>query len=141
MGRSTKPRKAYRPKAVVKPLGIRNEQDFEFPGYAASMALGKGHFEEQHAYDLLQSADLARRIAPNGHAILPIAQDMVNAVAAIQQRAQRTGRYGASGDEMRILRDGIGRTTDYLRSVPNADIWRASKAALDEFNRTGVLRV
>ena len=141
MARSSKPRKPYRPKPVVKPLGMRDAQQLEFPGYAASLALGQGHFEEQHVYDLLSNADLARRIAPDGHPVLPVAQAMVEAVAAIQQRAQRSGRHGVTGDELRVLREGIGRTMDYLRTVPNVAIARASQAAVAEFNRNGVLRV
>lgn len=120
---------------------MRNAQQLEFPGYAASLALGQEHFEEQHVYDLLSNADMTRRIAPNGHPILPVAQDMVAAVAAIQLRALRTGKYGVTGDEMHVLKEGIGKTMDYLRSVPNAEIWRASMAAVKEFNRTGALRV
>lgn len=40
-----------------------------------------------------------------------------------------------------MLRAGIGRTMVYLRTVSNMDIDRASRAALAEFDRTGVLRV
>lgn len=141
MAKSKKPRKAYKPKPCVKPLGIRNAQMLEFPGYSASLALGQSHFEEQHVYDLLSNADLTRRIAPDGHPILPIAQGMVKAIAEIQQRAQRTGQHGVTGEEMKVLREGIGRTMDYLRTVPNAAIWRAAQAATAEFDRTGVLRV
>lgn len=141
MPSSKKPRKKYKEKPCVKPLGMRNEQQLEFPGYSASLALGQGHFEEQHAYDLLSNADLARRIAPDGHPVLPIAQGMVEAVASIQQRAERTGKHGVTAEEMRTLREGVGRTMNFLRSVPNVDIWRASKAATDEFNRTGVFKV
>jgi hypothetical protein len=120
---------------------MRDALKLEMPGYAASLALGQAHFEEQHVYDLLANADMTRRIAPAGHPVLPVAQAMVEAVAEIQQRAARTGRHGVTGDELRVLREGIGRTMDYLRSVPNAAIWRASKAARAEFERTGVLRV
>lgn len=141
MPSSKKPRKKYKEKPCVKPLGIRDEHMMEFPGYSASVALGKDHFEEQHVYDLLSNADLVRRIAPAGHPVLPFAQAMVEAAAAIQQRAERTGKHGVTGDEMRILREGLDHTMEYLRTVPNVDIWRASKAAADEFNRTGVLRV
>jgi hypothetical protein len=141
MSRSQKPRKQYKPKANVKPLGMRNQQQLEFPGYAASVALGMAHFEEQHVYDLLSNADMTRRIAPDGHPILPVAQAMVEAISEVQQRSERTGKVGVTGDELRILRDGIGKTMDFLRSVPNADIWRASQAAISEFNRTGCLRV
>jgi hypothetical protein len=136
-----KPRKKYKEKPCVKPLGIRDAHQLEFPGYSASLALGQGHFEEQHVYDLLSNADLTRRIAPDGHPVLPIAQAMVDAVAGIQERAQRLGKHGVNAEEMRILREGIGKTMDYLRTVPNVDIWRAAKAATDEFNRHGALRV
>lgn len=141
MGKSQKPRKPYKQKANVKPLGIRNSVTMEMPGYSALLALGQSHFEEQHVYDLLSNADLTRRVAPDGHPILPLAQEMVEAVAAIQERAQRTGKHGATGDEMKVLREGLAKTMDYLRTVPNAQIWRAAKAASDEFNRLGALRV
>lgn len=141
MPSSKKPRKKYKEKPCVKPLGMRNEQQLEFPGYSASLALGQGHFEEQHVYDLLSNADMTRRIAPDGHPVLPFAQAMVEAAASIQERAQRLGKHGVTAEEMRVLREGIGKTMDYLRTVPNVDIWRAAKAATDEFNRCGALRV
>jgi hypothetical protein len=141
MSRSTKPRKPYRPKLVVTPLGMRNSVAFEMPGFQASMALGQPHFAEQHVYDLISNADLTRRIAPDGHQILPIAQGMLDAAAAIQQRAAHTGKLGVTGDELRILRDGVGKTMDFLRAASNVEIARAAAAAVAEFNRTGVLRV
>lgn len=133
--------KRYRPKACVKPLGVRDAQTFEFPGYSALEALGRDHFEEQHVYDLLQYADLVRRIAPEGHALLPVAQDVVEAVAAIQERNLKNGRPGASGEEMKVLRANLGRLMVYLRGQSNVVIWRASQAAIEEFNRLGALKV
>jgi hypothetical protein len=141
MAKSKKPRKAYKLKPCVLPLGIRKEIAFEMPGFQASVALGMGHLQEQHIYDLLSNADMVRRIAPDGHEILPVANDMVLAVAEIQARAQRVGKLGVSGDELRVLREGIGRTMVYLRTVSNVAIARAAQAAVDEFDRTGVLRV
>jgi hypothetical protein len=141
MSANKKPRKRYSPKPAVLPPGMRRAITFEMPGFQASEAMGKGHFQEQHVYDLLSNADMARRIAPDGHAILPVAQAMVEAIAEIQARAERTGTFGVNGDEMRVLREGIGKTMVFLRGVSNADIARASMAAINEFNRTGVLRV
>lgn len=141
MAKSKNPRKRYKAKPCVLPLGMRKAIAFEMPGFQASVALGMDHLEEQHIYDLLSNADMVRRIAPDGHEILPIANDMVLAVAEIQARAQRVGKLGVSGDELRILRDGIGKTMVYLRSVPNVAISRAASAALAEFDRCGVLRV
>lgn len=137
-----KPRnKKYKPKPCVLPLGMRKAIAFEMPGFQASVALGMEHLQEQHIYDLLSNADMVRRIAPDGHEILPVAEDMVHAVAEIQARAARLGKFGVNGDELRVLRDGIGRTMVYLRTVSNFDIDRAARAAVAEFDRTGVLRV
>lgn len=141
MGANKKPRKRYIPKPAVLPPGARRDIAFEMPGFQASEAMGKGHFQEQHVYDLLSNADMARRIAPDGHAILPVAQAMVEAIAEIQARAQRTGTFGVNGDEMRVLREGVGKTMVFLRSASNVKIARAGLAAVREFNRTGVLRV
>lgn len=141
MAKSKKPRKAYRQKPCVMPLGIRKAVAFEMPGFQACVALSMEHLQEQHIYDLLSNADMVRRIAPDGHEILPIADSMVQAVAEIQARAQRVGKLGVTGDEMRVLRDGIGKTMVYLRSASNVAIERAARAALAEFDRTGVLRV
>ena len=141
MGANKKPRKRYIPKPAVLPAGLRKDLAFEMPGFQASEAMGKGHFQEQHVYDLLSNADMARRTAPDGHEILPVAQAMVEAIAEIQARAQRTGTFGVTGDEMRLLREGIGKTMVFLRSVSNFDISQASLAAIREFNKTGVLRV
>jgi hypothetical protein len=66
---------------------------------------------------------------------------MVEAVAAIQSRAQAHGKLLVKGDELKVLQEGVGKTMDYLRAVPNVAIARAAAAAVDEFNRTGVLRV
>ena len=136
-----KRRKPYRPKPCVLPLNIRRAGAFEIPGYQASIALGQPHFCEQHVYDLLSNADMVRRIAPDGHEILRVAQAMVYAVAEIQRRHQDAGKLGVTGDEFRVLREGVGRTMDYLRTVSNIAIDRAARAALAEFNKTGVLRV
>ncbi|MYN42719.1 hypothetical protein GTP55_25575 [Duganella sp. FT109W] len=141
MANTKKTRKAYKPKPCVLPLGMRKAIAFEMPGFQASVALGMDHLEEQHVYDLLSNADMVRRIAPDGHEILPIAHEMVLAVAEIQARAQRVGKLGVTGDEMRVLREGVGRTMVYLRTVSNFAIDQAARAALAEFNRAGVLRV
>ncbi|MRW82910.1 hypothetical protein GJ698_02245 [Pseudoduganella sp. FT26W] len=141
MANTKKRRKAYKPKPCVLPLGMRKSVEFEMPGFQASVALGMDHLQEQHIYDLLSNADLVRRIAPAGHEILPIAHAMVLAIAEIQARAQRVGKHGVTGDEMRVLREGVGRTMVYLRSVPNVAIARAAQAAVAEFDLTGVLRV
>lgn len=141
MAVTKKPRKKYKPKLVVMPLKIRDEQQFEMPGYAASLVLGTEHLQEQHIYDLLSAADMCRRVAPDDDPILPVAQNMVEAVCEIQQRHERTKKLGVTGDELRTVKATIGQLIEYLRRVPNIKIARAAHDALSEFDRYGVLRV
>jgi hypothetical protein len=133
--------KPYREKPCVKPLGIRDVLKFEMPALAALEALGRDHFEERHVYDMLSCVDMVRRIAADGDLILTPARILVDVVKEMQQRKVRTGRAGASGEEMKLLREHMGKMITFLRGVPNVDIWRASKAAIDEFNKLGALRV
>lgn len=139
--RTKRAKKKYTPKPVVMPLGMRNAGAFELPGYVASLALGQPHFCEQHVYDLLSNADMTRRIAGADDAILAVAQKMVEAIAEIQHRAIKLGKLMVTGDEFRALREGVGLTMDFLRPQPNVVIARAARAAIAEFDRTGVLRV
>jgi hypothetical protein len=141
MAGNKKPRKPRRQKPCVLPLGMRDAGKFEMPGYQASLALGQDYFCEQHIYDLVSNADMTRRIAKDGDPILPVAEAMVLACAEIQQRAARTGKHGVTGDELRVLREGVAATMDFLRNARNVDIDRAAREALREFNRSGVLRV
>lgn len=141
MGSNRKPRKQYKPKIVAKPLGMRDAMMFEMPGYAASLVLGTDSLQEQHIYDLLSAADMTRRIAPNGHPVLEVAQPFVEAVAEVQNRAQRTGKLGVTGDELVTLRNGIGKLMAFLRSCSNAKILKAAQEALTEFDKYGCLRV
>ena len=141
MSKSKKPRKPYHPKPVVKPLGIRDNLKYEMPALQALEALGRDHFIEQHVYDLLSPADLVKRIAPADADVRIAAQHCINAVAEIQRRNLRTGKPGVSGTEMTTLRENMGQLIAYLCGVPNVKIYRAALDAVEEFNKTGVLRV
>lgn len=141
MANTKKPRKAYRQKPAVLPFGMRRQVQMEMPGYQAMIALGMDHLQEQHIYDMLSAADLVKRTAPAGHPIHEVAQGVVLACAKIQLRAERVGKTGATGDEMRLLKEGLPKLMFFLRAVSNAEIWRAAAAATREFDRNGVLRV
>ena len=104
MGANKKPRKRYVQKPAVLPAGMRKDIAFEMPGFQASEAMGKGHFQERHVYDLLSKADMTRRIAPDGHEILPVAQAMVEAIAEIQARPAHRHLQRQRGRDARAAR-------------------------------------
>jgi hypothetical protein len=140
MAGNKRPRKGYQRKPCVKPLGIRNNNLMEIPGLMASTLLGNVCFSDTHLADLLSHGDMIKRLATDD-AMRRSAETILDACAAIQAREATAGRYGVSGDELRAIRENIGATMDFLRSVPNVDIWRAVKSALSEFDREGGLMV
>lgn len=140
MGRSTKPRKEYKQKACVKPLGMRDNNKMELPGYQASVALGTDYMSESHLYDLVAHADMVLRIA-TGPEFRVRAETIMAACKHIKARSVSAGRFGVTGDDLTAIRANIGATMEYLRSLPNVVIWRAAKEVLDEFDSKGALQV
>jgi hypothetical protein len=140
MAGNKRPRKGYKRKPCVKPLGIRDNALMEIPGLMASTLLGNVCFTDTHLADLISHADMVKRLATDA-AMRRRAEAILDACAAIQAREATAGHYGVAGDELRAIRDNIGATMDFLRSVPNVDIWRAAQAALAEFDRHGGLRI
>lgn len=138
MANNKKPRKPHKQKAIVWPLGIRDNNRMELPGYQASVALGTDYMSEPHLYDLLSHADMVARIAGPKAEITGHANKILKACGSIMARQLSTGKFGVSGDDLTAIRGSIGRTMEYLRSVPNVAIWRAAKAAVAEFDAGGM---
>lgn len=140
MAGNSKPRKTYKGKPCVKALGMRDNTRMEIPGYQASIALGTDYMSEPHLYDLVAHADMVQRIAKDGET-LGRAETIMAACKRVMDRASATGKFGVSGDDLVAIRGNIGATMEFLRSVPNVAIWRAAKAAVDEFDRLGGVRL
>ncbi|MYM21934.1 hypothetical protein GTP46_04620 [Duganella sp. FT135W] len=85
--------------------------------------------------------DLVAHVKQGSHTIIDVAHGVVLACAEIQNRAQRIGKASATGDEMRVLKDGLPWLMDFLRTVSNVAIARAAAAAVAEYDRNGVVRV
>lgn len=52
MSANKRPRKAYKPKPCVLPLGLRNNAAFEMPGWQAGIALGAGYLHSAAAIEM-----------------------------------------------------------------------------------------
>lgn len=140
MANNKRPRKPHKQKACVKPLGMRDNQQMEIPGYQASVALGTDYMTESHMYDLVAHGDMVLRIATMPE-MRQRAETIMAACKRIRARSVSAGRFGVTGDDLTAIRANIGATMEYLRGLPNVVIWRAAKAALDEFDSKGALQV
>ena len=137
MPRNAKPRKPYRPRAIIKPLGIKNTVQLEMPGHVGLLALGQGWLDITHMRDLGSHACLVERVADatGQPEIASKARQVIAIFSRCEDRFERTGRPGTTGDELKLLRDIVSETLPWLTRQSNAVIHRESLALLRAFDK------
>lgn len=132
MPANKKPRKAYRPKPIIKPLGIRNRWMTEGDAHAILLAMEGGTFAEQHLADLVAHADVAGRIARGRSDDLADrhCRSLMRVAIAIQERNLKTGTINATELEEAAIRASMQITIEIMRTASNQEILRAAEASL-----------
>lgn len=137
MAANKKPRKAYRPRPVIKPLGIKNTVKLEMPGHVGLLALGQGWLDITHLRDIGSHVCLVERVA-DATGQPDIANKARKAIAIFvrcEDRFERTGRPGTTGDELKQLREIVTETLPWLTRQSNFVIARESQALLRAFDK------
>lgn len=137
MPRNSKPKKPYRPRPVIKPLGIKNTLKLEMPGHVGLLALGQGWLDITHLRDIGSHVCLVERVADatGQPEVATLARQAIAIFTRCEDRFERTGRPGTTGDELNTLRDIVSETLPWLTQQPNAVIHRESLALLRAFDR------
>jgi hypothetical protein len=135
MPANRKPRKAYRPKPVVKPLGMKALDKLELPGRLAIAGLGADWLSIHQVYDIGAHAMLAAQLSEDEPEIRKAARAIMAVVKSMQDREERTGKMGATGDEMATLRAMTAVTMPWVTAQPNTAIHAASTRLLAAFDR------
>ena len=130
-------RSSYRPKPVIKPLGIKNLVTLEIPGRIGQIALGTDWLDMAHLRDIGAHALLAERVAKAVGDLDKARQ--ADEIAAICVRAEdrfdRTGRAGTTGTDMIRLRELLDETLPWINRQPNLVIYRESEALVRKYDR------
>jgi hypothetical protein len=132
-----KPRKKYRPRAVVRPLNMRNAWSIEGAAHAALLALEGGTFCEDHAVDLATHAEVVRRIAGEGSHVHVQATTILRMCHAAQLR----GTWQMLPLEEVAIRAACKVTLPFVRQASNHAILRAAESALSDVGKTGGIRI
>ena len=132
MPENKKPRKAYRPKRVIKPLNIRNRWLTEGDAHAILLAMEGGTFCEQHLADLVAHADVAGRIARGRGDDLADrhCRSLLRVAISIQERNLKTGTIKATDLEEAAIRASMQITMEVMRTASNQEILQAAEASL-----------
>lgn len=132
MARSKPPRKAYRPREVVKPLNIRNRWLTEGDAHAILLALEGGTFCDQHLADLVAHADVVSKIARGRGDDLTgrHCKSLIRVAIDIQERNLKTGVIKVTEFEEAAIRASMQITMELQRLASNTEIIVAARAAI-----------
>lgn len=138
MPSSSKPRKAYRPKPVIKPCNIRQAWDIEGEAHIGLLAIESGDIQDEHMAMICAHADMVRRLFDDpGHPVRRQADTIIRIVSEIQSRPVLRV---LSGEEAAI-RAAMTVTLPAIRAASNAEIYRVAQASLRDMDRHGGVRV
>lgn len=122
--------KKYVPKLMCFPLGMRDDHKFEIPFLSALSTLGTPDFDEGQLYKLAEFGYIAAELnAP--HEWKPWS----DAVDSVWARYQKTGKFGASGDEISTFRRIGPMILTFLRDQRNYEVVRAADTVLKKLKK------
>jgi hypothetical protein len=135
MPKAKRPRKKYRPKPQVLPLGMRDSWKLEGGVLTALTAVNHGCATPQHFGELESHALLVERIAThaNEQFALTHAKSVLLACASVENRFLTSGDIQVSEYEKVTLRSSVPLTIEWLRSRTNLEISEASRQLLIEY--------
>jgi len=140
-------RSTYRPRPVIKPLGIKDEVVLEPHTRISALALDTDWIETQHLRDIGSHALLCQLVAATmGSADKATTADaMIEILVAVEDRYQedryqedryqRDGVAAVPAQDMQILRAGLADTLPWLCMQPNMAVYRASERLVRKHDR------
>lgn len=136
MGRSSRPRKPYRPKPVARPVMPAELDDIAVPAWLSLQMIceGKGEPMDYHtiAAFIATGDELAhRRPGTERQAI----DEALPALHALRERWLRTQRLGFTGPELAAVRAAMHRTTELIGASTNFAAGDAFEAVVRQQQR------
>jgi hypothetical protein len=133
MGKSAKPRKAYKPRGKGIPMVFRHpgevEQDIQLYPHMELLKLRNGAADAGSWHEITCRINVGITLAlQNGlEAALQVVAPGLDAMREIRDRFQRVGKYGATGEEIRIVGDALVATDEMQRSMTRRQLSDAIK--------------
>jgi len=130
-------RSHYRPRPVIKPLGIKDEAALELHTRISALALDTDWIEMQHLRDIGAHALLCELVAETmaDQDKAAEARAIASICVATEDRHERLGRAEVTEQEMQRLRDCLAETIPWLSMQPNMAIYRASERLVRKHDR------
>lgn len=137
MATSKRPRKAYRPRAVINPLNMRDACDIELDPHIALTALEYGEVSELQLSRIAAHADIVRRMYKSG----PEHQHANSIIRIVSEIKRRSNGLRVHALELSALQASMSITLSAVRDAGNSAIYHAAQAALHDMERYGGVRI
>ena len=137
MARSKKPRKAYvRGKVLAGgnlPMGLQKSRKYETNVLMAMQGLSHGFLNHDMAVELALFVTACSHLPDVTSEAAELINSATKALSAIHDRFTRTGKWGASGDDLRALEGSVPALLDQFKSLPSAMVVDATMSATKRF--------
>lgn len=128
MATNKKPRKAYRPKDIARPLTPDQRRNLELSARVHANALWLGHLTDEGWNTLVALFNVVYVAAEEkSPSILEQASNALRQLVAIKTRYDKTGKFGATGDERKSIMDAFNATSEFLMTRTDAQLARSIK--------------
>jgi hypothetical protein len=115
MADSKKPRKKYRPRPVARPLSDSQRSNLELAVRVHVNGVYEGRMSESSWNCLVAHFNVAFIAARDRDAVIYAQADgALEALRSVFDRNQRTGKWGCSGDERRIILEAFEQTNAFM---------------------------
>lgn len=113
MPTNNRPRKKYRQKPVARPLSVSQRVDLENAARVHLHGVYTGSMTESGWHTLTQYFNVASEASKGRHEHV-IAGHALDAMLAIHERYQRTGKHGVSGDERGVIMESFNELAPFI---------------------------
>lgn len=119
MSTTKKPRRKYRPRPVASWLQSSLRMDIEIMGFFMADKLARAEFDEVDSNTAAYMLNMCHWLATEAgnDDITAVCDRAIEAYIGIRKRRDRTGQYGATGDELVTLRETMPDIARYFTTV------------------------
>lgn len=145
MGRSSKPRKAYVPGKVIRgghlPLPVAKSEGYELKALMYLQALAGGFCTSPMATEAALFVASCAKLHDLSPGMCDLVLSASRAMSSIHDRHTRTGKWGASGDELQCLEKTLPKLVARFNSFSRGKVSDATLEAQMLFTRKLLSRV
>ena len=113
-----------KPRPVLLPLGMKRADKIELPIRLALQALGTDWLTMDHVSEIFVHGDVIQKITEDPQTKRFGVMLMANALR-VKERYERTGKVGVTGDELKLFKEILPASIEWLQEQPNHLIHRA----------------